>query len=180
MFDKLEAVVDRFHEIEGLLSDPAVLADQERFRALTREHAELAELVATYTRYCRLRQQRADNEELLRDGDADLRELARAELAELESQQQEQEQLLRQLMLPRDPNDGKNIVLEIRAGTGGDEAALFAADLFRAYCRYADRQRWKVEILSASEAGVGGFKEVIAVVSGQNVYSRLKYESGTH
>jgi len=162
------------------LSDPAVLADQERFRALTREHAELAELVATYTRYCRLRQQRADNEELLRDGDADLRELARAELAELESQQQEQEQLLRQLMLPRDPNDGKNIVLEIRAGTGGDEAALFAADLFRAYCRYADRQRWKVEILSASEAGVGGFKEVIAVVSGQNVYSRLKYESGTH
>ncbi len=180
IFDKLEEVVDRFMEVEGLLSDPTVLSDQKRFRALTREHADLAETVRVYRRYREIEQQIEDNRELLRDEDPDMREMAREELPELEAEHQSLAEQLTVLLLPKDPNDGKNIILEIRAGTGGDEAALFAADLFRAYSRYAEKRGWKVEILSSSEAGVGGFKEVIAMISGDNVYSRLKYESGTH
>ena len=180
IFDKLEEVVDRFMEVEGLLSDPTVLSDQKRFRALTREHADLAETVRVYRRYREIEQQIEDNRELLRDEDPDMREMAREELPELEAEHQSLAEQLTVLLLPKDPNDGKNIILEIRAGTGGDEAVLFAADLFRAYSRYAEKRGWKVEILSSSEAGVGGFKEVIAMISGDNVYSRLKYESGTH
>lgn len=180
IFDKLEGVIDRFMEVEGLLFDPAVLADQNRFRELSREHAELAEPVEVYRRYKQVKQEIEDNRELMRDDDPDMREMAKEELPALEEEAEQLAQKLTVLMLPKDPNDGKNIILEIRAGTGGDEAALFAADLFRAYSRYAERHRWKVEILSSSEAGAGGFKEVIAMISGQNVYSRLKYESGTH
>jgi len=180
IFDKLEEVIDRFMEVEGLLSDPTVLSDQNRFRELTREHADLAEPVEVYRRYKQVKQDIEDNRELMRDDDPDMREMAKEELPTLEQEAETLAQKLTLLMLPKDPNDGKNIILEIRAGTGGDEAALFAADLFRAYSRYAERHRWKVEILSSSEAGVGGFKEVIAMITGQNVYSRLKYESGTH
>lgn len=180
MFDKLEGVIDRFMEVEGLLSDPAVLSDQNRFRDLTREHSELSEPVEVYRRYKAVKQEIEDNREFLRDDDPDMREIAREELPILEQESEELTQRLTLLMLPKDPNDGKNIILEIRAGTGGDEAALFAADLFRAYSRYAERNRWKVEIMSSSDSGVGGFKEVIAMITGKNVYSRLKYESGTH
>ncbi|MBW2185439.1 MAG: peptide chain release factor 1 [Deltaproteobacteria bacterium] len=180
MFDKLEGVIDRFMEVEGLLSDPTVLSDQNRFRELTREHSDLSEPVEVYRRYKVVKQEIEDNREFLRDDDPDMREMAREELPVLEKESEELGQRLTMLMLPKDPNDGKNIVLEIRAGTGGDEAALFASDLFRAYSRYAERHRWKVEIMSSSESGVGGFKEVIAMITGQNVYSRLKYESGTH
>lgn len=180
MFDKLEGVIDRFMEVEGLLSDPAVLSDQNRFRDLTREHSELSEPVEVYRRYKAVKQEIEDNREFLRDDDPDMREMAREELPILEQESEELTQRLTLLMLPKDPNDGKNIILEIRAGTGGDEAALFAADLFRAYSRYAERNRWKVEIMSSSDSGVGGFKEVIAMITGKNVYSRLKYESGTH
>ncbi len=180
ILDKLEEVVDRFQEVEGLLSDPSVLADQKKFRDLTREHAELAEPVEVYRRYRQVQQEIEDNRELMRDDDPDMREMAREELPVLEKECEELAEKLTLLMLPKDPNDGKNIILEIRAGTGGDEAALFAGDLFRAYSRYAEKHRWKVEIMSSSESGVGGFKEVIAMISGENVYSRLKYESGTH
>ena len=180
MFRKLDEVVDRFREVEGLLSDPRTVADQGKFRALSREHADLAEVVEVYGDYCRTVEEIEGNRELLRDTDPELRELAKAELPDLEERREGLEQRLKVLMLPRDPNDDKNIILEIRAGTGGEEASLFAADLFRMYSRYADRQGWRVELMSASETDSGGFKEVIALISGDRVYSRLKFESGTH
>ena len=180
MFTKLEEVVDRFQEVEGLLSDPSVMANQEKFRQLTKEHADLSELVEVYREYKKVTEEIEGNRELLRDADTDLREMAQAELPELEDRRDALDQQLMVLLLPKDPRDEKNVILEIRAGTGGDEAALFAGDLFRMYCRYADEKGWRVEIMSESESEAGGFKEVIAMISGQRVYSRLKYESGTH
>jgi peptide chain release factor 1 len=180
MLDKLEEVADRFREVEGQLSDPRVLADQGRFRALSKEHADLSGVVAAYHRLCKVRAQAAGSQELLKDSDPEVRDMARAELDDLAAEATALEQELKLLLLPRDPNDNKNVILEIRAGTGGNEAALFAGDLFRMYTRYAERQGWKVEILSAADAEIGGFKEVIALVSGQGVYSQLKFESGTH
>ncbi len=180
MFNNLEDVVDRFREVEGLLSDPAIISDQKRYRELAKEHADLSEVVAVYGKYKQVCGDIEGNRELLQDSDPEMKELAKAELPELEEQQEELEEKLRLLLLPKDPNDDKNIILEIRAGTGGDEAALFAADLFRMYNRYADRNGWKVELMSASETDGGGFKEVIALISGERVYSRLKFESGTH
>ena len=180
MFRKLDEVVDRFREVEGLLSDPRSVSDQRKFRALTREHAELAEVVEVYGDYRRVLEDIEGNRQLLQDADPEMRDMARAELPELEERREQLEQRLKLLLLPKDPNDDKNIILEIRAGTGGEEASLFAADLFRMYSRYADRQSWRVELMSASESDSGGFKEVIALISGDRVYSRLKYESGTH
>ena len=180
MFNKLEEVVDRFREVEGLLSAPSVVADQKKFRALTKEHSELAEIVEAFASYKKIGEDIEGNRGLLRDSDPELREMARAELPELELRREEVTQRLRTLLLPKDPNDEKNVILEIRAGTGGEEAALFAGALFRMYSRYADANRWRVEVMSASESDAGGFKEIIAMISGQRVYSRLKYESGTH
>ena len=180
MFANLEDVVDRFREVEGLLSDPTVIADQKRYRQLTKEHADLNEVVAVYNRYKQICSDIVGNKELLDDSDADIKEMARAELEQLEEQQARFKEDLRLLLLPKDPNEDKNVILEIRAGTGGDEAALFAADLFRMYSRYAERNRWKIELMSLSETDGGGFKEVIAQISGERVYSRLKFESGTH
>jgi len=180
MFQKLEEVVERFQEVEGLLSDPGVISDQKRYLSLTREHASLREMVEVYQRFQKVREEVEGNKELLRDSDPDMREMAKVELPELEEEQQHLEEELQLLLLPRDPRDDKNVILEIRAGTGGEEAALFAADLFRMYSRYADQQGWKVEVLSGSEADAGGLKEVVASISGQKVFSRLKYESGTH
>lgn len=180
MFANLEDVADRFREVEGLLSDPAVIADQKRYRQLTKEHADLSAVVAAYDRYKQICSDIAGNEELLSDIDPEMKELARAELEQLEEQREQLKEELRLLLLPKDPNDDKNVILEIRAGTGGDEAALFAADLFRMYSRYAERNRWKIELMSLSETDGGGFKEVIAQISGDRVYSRLKFESGTH
>ncbi len=180
MFTKLEEVVDRFREIEGLMSDPSVISDQSRFRTLTKEHAELSEVVETYAKYRKLGEEIEGNRELLRDSDEELRAMAKAELPGLEAEHESLAQQLKVLLLPKDPNDDKNIILEIRAGTGGDEAALFSGDLFRMYSRYAESRRWKVEVMSTAESEAGGFKEVIAMVSGDRVYSRLKFESGTH
>jgi peptide chain release factor 1 len=180
MFRKLEEVVDRFREIEGLLSDPKLVSNQEKFRAVTREHAELAELVGVYGEYRKVLEEIDGNRELLRDAEPELRELARAELPELEAHREQLDQRLKVLLLPKDPHDARNVILEIRAGTGGEEASLFAADLFRMYSRYAERQHWQVELMSSSESDSGGFKEVIALISGERVYSRLKFESGTH
>jgi peptide chain release factor 1 len=180
MLNKLEEVADRFREVEGLLSDPSVIQDQSRFRALSKEHSDLSELVGVYHHYRRLEEEIAGSRELLRDSDSDVREMAKLELAELEAEHAELADRLQLLLLPKDPNDDKNIILEIRAGTGGDEAALFAGDLFRMYSRYAEKRRWRVELLSSADAGIGGFKEVCAMVSGQGVFSRFKFESGTH
>lgn len=180
MFANLEEVVDRFREVESLLSDPKVIADQNRYRSFAKEHADLTEVVAVYGQYKQTVKEIEGNRELLQDSDPEMKELAKAELPALEQELENLEKQLKLLLLPKDPNDEKNIILEIRAGTGGDEAALFAADLFRMYCRYADRNRWKVEMMSASETDGGGFKEVIALISGERVYSRLKFESGTH
>ncbi|ALC17922.1 peptide chain release factor 1 [Desulfuromonas soudanensis] len=180
MFKRLEAVVDRFREVEGLLSDPKVVSNQEKFRGLTREHSELSAVVETYGKYKRVSEDLEGNRELLRDADPEVKEMARAEIPELEARKDALAKELKVLLLPSDPNDDKNIILEIRAGTGGEEAALFAGDLFRMYCRFADAKGWKVEVMSLSEADAGGVKEVIAMISGQRVYSRLKFESGTH
>ena len=152
MFANLEDVVDRFREVESLLSDPSVTSDQNRYRELAKEHSDLTEVVSVYNQYKQVCTDIEGNRELLQDSDPEMKELAKAELPEL----------------------------EIRAGTGGDEAALFSADLFRMYGRYADRNHWKVEIMSSSETDGGGFKEIIALISGERVYSRLKFESGTH
>jgi peptide chain release factor 1 len=180
MFDKLEEVTDRFHEIESLLSDPKVAGQQGRFRELTKEHADLSAIVEVYAEYRAVCEELAGLRELLSDAESELKEMARHELPELECRRSELEQKLKVLLLPKDPNDEKNVILEIRAGTGGDEAALFAADLFRMYSRYAENQGWRVELMSVSDSDGGGIKEVIAMVSGSRVYSRLKYESGTH
>ncbi|PLX72465.1 MAG: peptide chain release factor 1 [Desulfuromonas sp.] len=178
--EKLEEVVDRFREVEGLLSDPSVVKDQEKFRSLTKEHADLSTVVEIYNSYRKVDEELTGNRELLQDSDPEMREMAKEEIPELENREQELAEQLRLLLLPKDPNDDKNIILEIRAGTGGEEAALFAADLFRMYSRYADSNGWKVELMSVSDSDTGGFKEVIAMISGERVYSRLKFESGTH
>jgi len=180
MLNKLEEVADRFREVEGLLSDPKVINDQTRYRALTKEHAELVDVVRSYDRFCRVREEIAGSQELLKDPDPDVREMASAEVAELAAEKEALEAQLKVMLLPKDPNDARNVILEVRAGTGGDEAALFAGDLFRMYTRYAEGQGWKVELLSSAESEAGGFKEVIALISGNGAYSRFKYESGTH
>ena len=180
MLNKLEEVADRFREVEGLLSDPNVIKDQSRYRSLTKEHADLVDVVSGYERSCRIREEIDGSQELLKDADADVRAMASAEVAELEAELNKLEEQLKLMLLPKDPNDQRNIILEVRAGTGGDEAALFAGDLFRMYCRYSDRQGWKVELLNTAESEAGGYKEVIALISGKGVFSRFKYESGTH
>lgn len=182
MFEQLADIGEKLAVLERRLADPQVVARQEEYRDLVREHAQLARLVELHGQYGELCRQMQDNRELMAaDGeDPELVALARAELEEQESRKLELEQAIRLQLLPRDPNDEKNIFLEIRAGTGGEEAALFAADLFRMYSRFAETQGWKVEVMSASGTGIGGFKEIIALISGQRVYSRLKYESGVH
>jgi peptide chain release factor 1 len=180
MFDKLEEVEQRFQEIEGMLVDPALAADQATFRRLSQEHSDLQEIVSEFQRLKKLRLDIQSNKELLGDGDPEMSALAKEELKEMEPQVKAIEEKLRLLLLPSDPNDQKNVILEIRAGAGGDEAALFAGDLFRMYQRYAEKQRWKVEPLSANPIGIGGYKEIIAMITGPRVYSVLKWEAGVH
>ncbi len=182
MFENLRDIDEKLSMLERQLADPLLVGDQQRFRAVVREHSlvsRLAELHAAHTSVCG---QIKDSQELVRNEqeDRELVELARAELEELAQKKDELERDIRLLLLPRDPNDDKNIFLEIRAGTGGDEAALFVADMFRMYSRYAEMQGWRVEVMSSNPIGIGGFKEIIALVSGNQVYSRLKYESGVH
>jgi peptide chain release factor 1 len=180
MFGNLEGVEERFQEIENLLGDPDIIKDQVTYQKHVREHAELNKIVTVYRAYKKILADIEESQALLQDGDADIEKLAREELAELRRRQDELEQDLRLRLLPKDPNDEKNVVLEIRAGTGGEEAALFAADLFRMYGRYAENRNWKVEVLTQHPTGVGGMKEIIALVQGRGAYSALKYESGTH
>ncbi|MEM6958384.1 MAG: peptide chain release factor 1 [Myxococcota bacterium] len=175
---KLDSLTARYREIEEMLCQPNVVGDAKRLRKLTQERADLHELVEVYARYGSLQGQLEDDREALKD--PELRELAEAEIPELEREIGELEEKLQFLLLPKDPNDERNIFLEIRSGAGGEEAALFAADLFRMYQRFADRQGWKLEVTSKSEAAAGGFKEVIAIVTGDQVYSRLRFEGGVH
>jgi peptide chain release factor 1 len=183
MFDKLAEVENRYQDLEVQLADPDVLSKQNVFLKLAKERAEIEELVLAYRVHKKILDDLEQNAPLLRESDADLRTMAREEEQRLVALREETESKLKLLLLPRDKNDDKNIVLEIRAGTGGEEAALFAGDLFRMYCRYAERKHWRVEILSMSEAAAGGIKEAIAMISspsGGKVYSDLKYESGVH
>ncbi|MCH7765069.1 MAG: peptide chain release factor 1 [Acidobacteria bacterium] len=178
MFDKLKQVEARFEELNQQLADPAVLADGVRYQKTAKAQAEISELVEKYREWKQVEKGVADAKALL--DDPDMKALAQEELAELEKRREALEQELKVLLLPSDPNDEKNVILEIRAGTGGDEASLFAADLFRMYSRYAESQRWKVEVLSTSPSLAGGLKEVVASIQGQKVFSKLKYESGVH
>ncbi|HMM37361.1 MAG TPA: peptide chain release factor 1 [Desulfovibrio sp.] len=180
MFAKLEQIERTFIDLEKELSQPEVFGDQERYRKLTKSHSDMGEIVKVFRDYKRLTQELVDNKELVRDADPEIREMAHAEIASIEERLPALEEELKILLLPKDPMDDKNIIVEIRAGTGGEEAALFAADLYRMYARYAEAQGWKVEEMSSHDTGSGGFKEVIAAISGNKVYSKLKYESGTH
>lgn len=181
MFSKLDGVEKRYEEISALLSNPDVIRDQQRFKGLSKERAELTELVETYREYKKTIKDIDDARDLIeKESDEAIRQMAKEEQKHLEEKKAKLDERLKFLLLPKDPNDGKNIILEIRAGTGGEEAALFAADIFRMYSRYAEKRRWKVEMTDANETGIGGFKEIIALISGENVYSSLKYESGVH
>jgi peptide chain release factor 1 len=181
LFDRLKAIEEKYQEIETHLSDPEILKDQERYQKLAREHAELTPLRQAFRRYQQMGKELEDNQAILKmDTEEELKELAREEILELKEGLATLEEEVRLLLLPPDPNDAKNIVLEIRAGTGGEEAGLFAALLFRMYSRYAEIKKWKVEILSHNPTGIGGLKEIIALISGQQVYRRLKFESGVH
>ncbi|MBX5476872.1 MAG: peptide chain release factor 1 [Clostridia bacterium] len=178
---KLAQIERRYEEIAAQMADPDVVSDAERLRELAKEHARLEEIVLPYRRYVTLGQDIEAAQALAAESsDPDTREWVRREVAELEAQREALEREILQLLLPRDERDEKNVILEIRAGAGGDEAALFAGDLLRMYTRYAERRGWKAEILSANETGIGGFKEVIVNLSGRQVYSRMKYESGVH
>ncbi|HET7617280.1 MAG TPA: peptide chain release factor 1 [Vicinamibacterales bacterium] len=178
MFDKLAAVESRYDALSAEMADPAVQADTAKFRGHSKAVAEMQPLVDAYREYKDVSAQIQATSELLND--PDMRELAQEELRTLEARRDALLADIRVLLVPKDPNDEKNVILEIRAGTGGDEAALFAGDLFRMYSRYAERQGWKIDVLSQNDTGVGGLKEVIAMIEGRNVYSRLKYESGVH
>ncbi len=182
MLDKLEAVSEKYDELTRLLSDPAVAADHQRYQKYSRERSDIEDVVTHYRAYRDVLRQLADAEEIIRDKQADpeLREMADAELKELQPKSASMEQELRLMLVPKDPRDERNVFLEIRAGAGGDEAGLFAADLFRMYSRYAEKKRWKVTVLDMSTSGVGGIREVIAQITGKGVFSRLKYESGVH
>ena len=180
MLSKLAAVADKYHELEALLSDPAVMADMAQWQRYTREHAALTPIVAAYDDYRRAIATVAEDKELLREADAEMKELLLEEIAAAEEERARLEKELPMLLLPRDPNDDKNVIVEIRGGVGGEEAALFAASLFRMYARYAERQGWKTEILSGNPTEIGGFKEISFLVNGAGAYSKLKYESGTH
>lgn len=180
MLQKLQDVDRRYRELEGLLVDPAVINKPAEYSRLAKERSDLDEIVNAYRDWQRLVAEIEGHKELLEGSDSDIRELAKAELPALREQLQAIEERLKLLLLPKDPNDERNVLLEIRAGTGGEEAALFAADLFRMYGRYAEERGWKIELLSASPTGIGGFKEVVALITGRGAYSRLKYEGGVH
>ena len=176
--DKLESLAARYREIEELLCQPNVVSDAKRYTGLTKERAELQEVVEAYNRYEQVTEDLEGHKEAL--SDPDLKELAAEEIPALEEERDKLVASINFLLLPKDPNDERNTILEIRSGTGGEEAALFAADLFRMYSRYAEAQGWKVEVMSLSEASAGGIKEVIASIEGDNVYSRLRFEGGVH
>ncbi|MBI9111519.1 peptide chain release factor 1 [Maridesulfovibrio ferrireducens] len=180
MFAKLEDIERSYMDLEQELSDPEVYNNQERFRKVTRAHSDQGEVVRVFREYKQLSADLEDNKEMAKDSDPEIREMAEMEISEIKEKIPALEEELKLLLLPKDPMDEKNIILEIRAGTGGEEAALFCADVFRMYSRYSEQNGWKVEVLSSNPTGTGGFKEMIASISGPKIYSKMKYESGTH
>jgi peptide chain release factor 1 len=180
MFDKLSGVEDRFKELEGLLSNPRILQDRAAFQKYAREHAELNALIEVFRAYRQVDGELDESMELLKDSDPEIKNLAREEIERLGARKLELQQELQLLLVPKDPLDAKNVLLEIRAGTGGDEAGLFAGDLYKMYSRYAETRGWTIEVMDLHSTGVGGIKEIILLVKGKDAYSRLKYESGTH
>jgi peptide chain release factor 1 len=177
---KLEQLEKRFDELNRQMADPAVISDADQYRKVTKAHSELSEIVSTFRDWKKTDDSLKQAREMIHDTDPDLRAMAIDEIERLEPELAKTEEQLKILLLPKDPLDEKNVVLEIRAGTGGDEATLFAAEMFRLYSRYAESQGWKIELTSSSESSAGGLKEVIALVSGEKVYSKLRYESGVH
>lgn len=177
---KLESLADRYEEVSALLSDPDIIGDQSRFRDLSREYAELEPVIQCFRKYLSLTADRTEAKELLKDSDPDMREMAQMTIDECDEQLEPLAAELQVLLLPKDPNDHKNVYLEIRAGTGGDEAAIFSGDLFRMYSKYAEARGWRIEVMSESAGEHGGYKEIITRVVGQGVYSQLKFESGAH
>ena len=181
MFDRLDDLLIRYEEVMGELQEPDVANDPERFRRLMKEQSDLAPIVEAYKEYKNCKQNIEESLQLLEEeSDEEMRELAKEELSGSRARIEELEQELKILLLPKDPNDDKNVIVEIRAGAGGDEAALFAAEIYRMYVHYADSRRWKTEMISLNENGIGGFKECVFMVTGQGAYSRMKYESGVH
>jgi peptide chain release factor 1 len=177
---RLEGTVERFEEVGALLGDPGVIGKQSQFRELSMEYARLEPVAARFNEFCRLERERATADEMTSGGDAEMRELAEEELRDIDSRIEHESAELTRVLIPKDPRDDANIFLEIRAGTGGDEAAIFAGDLYRMYARYAERLGWKIEVLSESSGEHGGYREVISRVVGKGAYSQLKFESGTH
>ncbi|MBI5026664.1 MAG: peptide chain release factor 1 [Nitrospirae bacterium] len=181
LMEKLKTVEDKYEELTRLLMDPAVLANRQQYQKCSKEQAELQELIRKFREYKKVISDMDEAEKILeQEGEDGLKELAELELEELKERKPKLEDELKLMLLPKDPRDEKNIILEIRAGTGGGEAALFAASLFRMYCKYAEKKRWKVDMIDSSPTGLGGLKEVIASIQGKGAYSRLKYESGVH
>jgi peptide chain release factor 1 len=180
LIDKLDKSLKRYEELTGLIADPQAAKDQKKYRELRQEHAALTDLVEEYRKYRKLEREIESNRALAQGEDRDLRELAAEELKELLEKKAGMEAELKRMLIPRDPRDQKNTIMEIRAGTGGEEAALFAADLFRMYSYYAESRKWKIEIMSSNPTGIGGFKEIICSITGKSVYADLRYESGVH
>ena len=180
MFDKLKGVEERFMELETLLSDPEIINNREAYQKYVREHSGLAKIISVFRAYKQNNEELEESTSLLRDGDPEIKQLARDEIESLSLKKESLENELKKLLVPKDANDEKNVILEIRAGTGGEEAALFVNDLFRMYSRYAENKNWKVEVMTHHPTGVGGLKEIIAMIQGKGAYSCLKYESGTH
>ncbi|HAA2901489.1 TPA_asm: peptide chain release factor 1 [Listeria monocytogenes] len=181
MYDRLQAVEDRYDELNELLSDPDVVSDPKRLRDLSKEQSGITATVETYREYKNVNEQINETKELLGEKlDDEMREMAKEEFAELQKEKVDLEERLKLLLVPKDPNDDKNVILEIRGAAGGDEAALFAGDLFRMYSKYAESRGWKVEIMDANPTGIGGYKEIIAMMNGNDAFSRMKYENGAH
>ena len=181
MYDQLQSIEDRYEELGELLSDPDVISDTKKFMELSKEEANTRETVEVYRRYKEVVDGIAETEEMLGEKlDADMQEMAKEELSDLKKEKEQIEEKIKVLLIPKDPNDDKNIIMEIRGAAGGDEAALFAGDLFEMYQSYASSQGWKFEVMEANITGIGGYKEVIVMITGENVFSKLKYESGAH
>ncbi|WP_077215079.1 peptide chain release factor 1 [Bacillus dakarensis] len=181
MFDRLQAVEDRYDKLNELLSDPEIVNDTKKLREYSKEQSDIQETVETYREYKEVRSQLKDAKAMLEEKlDADMREMVKDEIDELEERQEELEGRLKILLVPKDPNDDKNVIMEIRGAAGGDEAALFAGDLYRMYSRFAEAQGWKTEVIEASSTGVGGYKEIIFMINGKGAYSKLKFENGAH
>ncbi len=181
LFDRLQAVEDRYDKLNELLSDPEIVNDTKKLREYSKEQSDIQETVETYREYKEVRSQLKDAKAMLEEKlDADMREMVKDEIDELEERQEELEGRLKILLVPKDPNDDKNVIMEIRGAAGGDEAALFAGDLYRMYSRFAEAQGWKTEVIEASSTGVGGYKEIIFMINGKGAYSKLKFENGAH